>query len=80
MKSLAGAELSLAGKSTLPVVLCTKTFLTSGEMLLYALLIFNYRKSEECRKLDTSDNPSIKYKCVNNMCISNGKSKKLEIS
>ena len=75
---MVGAEPSVAGKWTLPVVLCSKTF--SGELLIYALLSFTYRKSEECRKLDTSNNPAIKYECVNNMCISNGKPKKLDIS
>ena len=74
---MVGAEPSVAGKWTLPVVLCIKTLRTSGELLIYALLSFTYRKSEECRKLDTSDNPAIKYECVNNMCISNGKPKKI---
>ena len=76
---MVGAELSLAGKSILPVVLCTKTLLTLGELLIYVLLSFNYRKSDECHELDTSEvRTTVKYECINNMCISNGKLERLD--
>ena len=43
------------------------------------LLCFDYRTADECNELDTSEvRTTIKYECINNMCISNGKLLRLD--
>ena len=37
-------------------------------------MCFDYRTADECHELDTSEvRTTVKYECINNMCITNGK-------